>query len=71
MQRQKAMWSYTSEKGELLFNIEYKNGIAANQDELDSIQQKKLEDMEKQKDHLVDPEKFVDDPDSYLRSQMR
>lgn len=61
-------WDFYSNKGELLFSIEYKNGIASNQDELDKIQQAKLKEMEKKKAHLIDPERFVDDPDAYLRT---
>lgn len=66
-------WEHFSEKGELLFTIEYKNGIAINQDELDEQQQKKLELMEAQKDKLIksDPENYINDPDAFLRSQMR
>lgn len=66
-------WDHYSEKGDLLFTIEYKNGVALNQDELDNEQMKKLEQMEAQKEKLIksDPENYVNDPDSFLRSQMR
>ncbi|PXX99079.1 hypothetical protein DF185_14460 [Marinifilum breve] len=66
-------WDHYSEKGDLLFTIEYKNGVAMNQDELDQQQIKKLEQMEAQKEKLInsDPENYVNDPDSFLRSQMR
>lgn len=65
-------WKHFSKKGELLFTIKYKNGIASNQDELDKYQQDKLRNMEAQKDKLMsqDPEKFVNDPDSFLRTKM-
>ncbi|WP_372755121.1 toxin-antitoxin system YwqK family antitoxin [Labilibaculum sp.] len=62
-------WEFYSNTGTLLYSAEYKNGIASNQDEIDKIQQNTLKEMEKQNGNLVDPEKFVDDPDSYLRSQ--
>ena len=66
-------WDHYSEKGDLLFTIEYKHGVAMNQDELDKQQMKKLEQMEAQKEKLIksDPENYVNDPDLFLRSQMR
>lgn len=61
-------WDFYSNKGELLYSTNYQNGTASNQDEIDQIQQKKLKNMEMQNDKLLDPAKFVNDPDSYLRS---
>ncbi|WP_321516960.1 hypothetical protein [Marinifilum fragile] len=66
-------WDHYSDKGDLLFTIEYKNGVALNQNELDEQQMKKLEQMEVQKEKLIhsDPENYINDPDSFLRSQIK
>jgi len=69
--KKEGKWDYYSDKGDLLLSIEYKNGIATNQEELDSLQQEKLQKMESQKNLFADPANFLNDPDSYLQSQMR
>lgn len=67
--KKEGIWEYYSDRGELLFRLDYKNGIATNQDELDKLQTEKLKKMEEHKQQLIDPEKYVDDPDTYLQLQ--
>ncbi|RUT73549.1 toxin-antitoxin system YwqK family antitoxin [Ancylomarina longa] len=69
--KKEGKWDYYSDKGDILLSVEYKNGIASNQEELDSLQQEKLKKMESQKDLFMDPSDFLNDPDAYRQSQMR
>jgi antitoxin component YwqK of YwqJK toxin-antitoxin module len=61
-------WDYYSDRGKLLFTIDYIDGIASNQEELDKAQLKKLQNMEAQKNRFEDPAHQVNDPDAYLNS---
>lgn len=61
------VWQYYSPKGKELAKVSYKNGVATNQKELDAKQQKALEEMEKQRNILVDPDKYRDNPDGYMQ----
>lgn len=71
--RKTGNWEYFSEKGVLLFAVEYENGVALNQNQLEALQQENLKQMEIRSKKLIDsdPQNYIDDPDSFLRSQMK
>lgn len=60
-------WKYYKTSGEIEKEVIYNHGIADNQDELDDEQTKRLQEAEKNKGKLEDPEKYQNDPDKFLR----
>ncbi len=63
--KKEGAWVYYFPKNKQ--EIEYVNGVAKNQNELDSLQNKQLEHLTNRKDKPVDPEKFRSNPYEYLR----
>jgi len=59
-------WTFFGEKGDTLYILHYSAGKLQNPEVLDSLDTKKLEELEKQRDRLVDPEKYLEDPEGFL-----
>ena len=60
-------WKFYSAEGEYLYSLLYNEGQLLNPQVRDSIDNMKLEELERNKDTLVDPEKFMEDPSEYMR----
>jgi antitoxin component YwqK of YwqJK toxin-antitoxin module len=59
-------WKYLDENGNIRFTLLYEKGILKNPEALDSLGTKELEELEKQKGKLDDPEKYLQNPEEYL-----
>ncbi len=59
-------WKYFDENGNLLYELKYNLGKTLNPEVRDSIENLKLQLMEKQKGTILDPEKFMEDPSEYM-----
>ncbi len=57
---------YYDEEGKLCYMLKYNKGILMNPEVLDSIQNKRVSEFEKNKCKVVDPEKFMADPEQYM-----
>ena len=57
---------YYDEEGKLCYMLKYNKGILMNPEVLDSIQNKQVSEFEKNKGKVVDPEKFMADPEQYM-----
>lgn len=64
-------WVYYTSTGDVEKEIIYLFGVAKNQDELDDEETKLIQDLEKNKGKLEDPEKFQNDPDRFIRGFQR
>lgn len=60
-------WKYYDESGKLLYTFIYENNIIMNPQVRDSIENLKILNLEKGKESLVDPEKYMEDPAEYMR----
>ncbi|WP_321287984.1 hypothetical protein [uncultured Sunxiuqinia sp.] len=60
-------WNYYHPNGDFSHSLIYDMGILMNAMVLDSIQQLKFNELEKNKSKLVDPEKFMNDPMQYMQ----
>lgn len=59
-------WNYYKENGELWYTLKYVAGQIQNPEVRDSIANLQLQNFEKNKDSVVDPEKYLDDPAEYM-----
>jgi antitoxin component YwqK of YwqJK toxin-antitoxin module len=59
-------WKYYSENGEYRYSLFYNNGEILNPNVRDSIANLQLQNMEKGKDSIVDPEKYIQNPSEYM-----
>lgn len=59
-------WRYYHENGDFSHQLAYDTGTLLNPQVLDSIQQIQFNQLEQNKDKLVDPEKFMNDPMQYM-----
>jgi antitoxin component YwqK of YwqJK toxin-antitoxin module len=59
-------WRYYSEDGEYLYSLKYDEGQILNPEVRDSIGNLQLQDMEKDRNLILDPEKFMEDPSDYM-----
>ncbi len=62
-------WLFYNEKGQIDKTITYQMGVAENQDELDAKQQEELDALEANKDKIIDPEHYIQNPTEYLMKQ--
>ena len=60
-------WTYYDRKGKTVQEIIYIKGKAQNQDELNEKEQKAFRKFEENKHRLMDPAKFMNDPQKYMR----
>ncbi|WP_430974286.1 toxin-antitoxin system YwqK family antitoxin [Sunxiuqinia rutila] len=59
-------WNYSNPDGSFSHSLHYDMGSLTNPQVLDSIQQIQFQELEQNKDKLIDPEKFMDDPLQYM-----
>ena len=66
-------WDYYNKNGGLWYTLKYVDGKIQNPEVRDSIANLQLQNFEKNKDNLIDPEKFMEDPAEYMmkRNQNR
>lgn len=60
-------WKYYNEDGVLLYTLKYNEGKLLNPEVRDSIDNLQMQKLEKGKDSILDPEKFMQDPTEYMR----
>ncbi|HKJ41417.1 MAG TPA: toxin-antitoxin system YwqK family antitoxin [Sunxiuqinia sp.] len=60
-------WIYTKDNGEYAYTLTYNKGSLQNPEVRDSVQALQMNDLEKKKGTLVDPEKFMEDPFQYMQ----
>jgi antitoxin component YwqK of YwqJK toxin-antitoxin module len=59
-------WKYYNENGEFLYSLKYAEGTLLNPEVRDSIDNLQLQTIEKGKNGILDPEKFMNDPSEYM-----
>ena len=59
-------WKFFDPKGELLYTLQYSEGLLQNPEVLYEIETRKLNEMERQGKNLDDPAKYFDDPSQIL-----
>lgn len=59
-------WKYFTDQGEYRYSLFYNEGELLNPNVRDSIANLQLQNMEKGKDSLVDPEKYMQNPSEYM-----
>jgi antitoxin component YwqK of YwqJK toxin-antitoxin module len=59
-------WSFYNENGGLWYILKYYDGDILNPNVRDSIENLKLQNFEKNKDNVVDPEKYLEDPAEFM-----
>lgn len=59
-------WKYYNEKGEYLYSLNYNEGKLLNPEVRDSIDNIVIQNLEKRKGTILDPEKFMEDPSEYM-----
>lgn len=69
--RRHGNWKYYSEGGDLLFTLQYQNGTLLNPSVIDSIQNQQLQEMDRNKGTIPDPEEFLNNPAEYMRQMNR
>ncbi len=60
-------WKYYNPDGTLKFQLKYKDGILLNPEMIDSLQMKEFNSFDREKGRLKDPEKYIDNPEEYLK----
>ncbi|NQU54229.1 MAG: hypothetical protein HQ522_17005 [Bacteroidetes bacterium] len=60
-------WKYYDESGNFLYSLKYNNGEILNPEVRDSIANVKMQNLEKGRGKITDPEKFMQDPSEYMR----
>ncbi|WP_167613815.1 toxin-antitoxin system YwqK family antitoxin [Maribellus sediminis] len=60
-------WKFYDSEGNHQYSLFYNEGKILNPLVRDSIDNLKMQELEKNKDLLTDPEKFMDDPSEYMR----
>lgn len=64
-------WKYYDRDGNLLYTLLYDHGQILNPQVRDSVDNLRMQELEKDKDRLMDPEKFMDDPSEYLMQMQK
>lgn len=59
-------WKYLDEEGNLRYTLLYEKGLLKNPQVLDSLGTRELENLEKQRGKLDDPEKYLQNPEDYM-----
>jgi len=65
-------WKYYTKEGELRYTLYYNEGKILNPQVRDSVDNLQMQQLEKDKSAIPDPEKFMEDPSEYmLKSKMQ
>jgi hypothetical protein len=59
-------WKFYNNKGGYRYSLLYNEGVLLNPEVRDSIGNLRLQDMEKGKGTIIDPEKYMDNPSEYM-----
>lgn len=59
-------WKFYNEAGEYLYSLYYNEGVILNPEVRDSIDNIQMQNLEKGKNSILDPEKFMQDPTEYM-----
>ena len=59
-------WNFYHENGDLWYTLKYEYGVILNPQVRDSVANIQLQDFEKNKDNVVDPEKYLEDPAEFI-----
>ena len=59
-------WKFFTEEGEHRYSLFYDEGRILNPEVRDSIDSIEMKNLEENKDRLIDPEKFMQDPSEYM-----
>jgi len=59
-------WKYYNREGDLRYTLQYDQGKILNPQVRDSVDNLQMQELEKNKDVLMDPEKFMEDPSEYM-----
>ncbi len=62
-------WSFYDNEGKIKYVIKFNEGKVQNPEALDSLQNKKLKNLENSRQNLKDPEFYRNDPDGYIRGR--
>ncbi len=62
-------WKFYNNSGEFQYLLKYNEGEILNPEVRDSIANIKMQNLEKGKGTITDPEKFMEDPSEYMRKQ--
>lgn len=60
-------WKYFDENGKYRYSLKYDEGKLLNPEVRDSIGNLQIKNMEKNRDKMVDPEKYLEDPSECMR----
>jgi antitoxin component YwqK of YwqJK toxin-antitoxin module len=60
-------WKYYNQEGKYLYSLFFDSGKLLNPQVRDSIANQQILDMEKGKDTVIDPEKYIADPSEYMQ----
>jgi antitoxin component YwqK of YwqJK toxin-antitoxin module len=64
-------WKYYDEDGNIRFVLQYRKGVLQNPEVIRKMDTGQLEEMEKQRDRIVDPEKYLQNPGEFLNIKNR
>jgi len=62
-------WRFYNEEGEFQYQLNYKQGELLNPFVRDSVANSKMQNLEKGKGTITDPEKFLQDPTEYMKRE--
>jgi antitoxin component YwqK of YwqJK toxin-antitoxin module len=64
-------WKFYSESGEYLYSLKYDRGKLLNPEVRDSIDNLQIKEIEKGRNSVTDPEKFMNDPSEYMMQMQK
>jgi antitoxin component YwqK of YwqJK toxin-antitoxin module len=64
-------WKYYGADGNIRFELQYSKGVLQNPEVIRKLDTRQLEEMEKQRDRIVDPEKYLQNPGEFLNLKTR
>jgi hypothetical protein len=59
-------WKFFDEEGKFLYHLKYERGRLLNPEVRDSIYNIQMRQMERDRNSIPDPEKFIQDPTEYM-----
>ena len=59
-------WKFFSPQGEYRYSLFYNQGVLLNPEVRDSIDNLQMKEMEKGKENIIDPEKYISNPSEYM-----
>jgi hypothetical protein len=59
-------WKFYNSSGDFLYSLKYDKGKLLNPEVRDSIDNIQMQELDKQKHLIPDPEKFIQDPSEYM-----